>query len=239
MSKVLAGKTAVVTGGTRGIGFQIVKRLLEEGMAVAFCGRTAEGVDRALRELTETTGRADKVAGFAADITSSEEIEKFFAVVDERLGGVDVLVNNAGVGLFANVGEITPDQWRAVLDTNLTGTFLSSREAVRRMRNRGGGFIVNISSLAGKNAFAGGSAYNASKFGLNGFTEAMMLDVRYDNIRVSTIAPGSVSTEFRSGGGADWKIAPEDVAEVVVMVLSMAERTLISNVELRPSKPRK
>ncbi|MDX2151097.1 MAG: SDR family oxidoreductase [Bryobacteraceae bacterium] len=239
MSKALEGRRAVITGGTRGIGFAVARRLLEAGAAVAVCGRSNDGVEKAVAELTSLASDPDKVAGYPADITNRDQVSKLFEFVDQRLGGVDVLVNNAGIGLFANVADITFDEWRSVLDTNLTGAFLCSHEAVGRMRKRGGGAIVNISSLAGKNAFAGGAAYNASKFGLNGFTEAMMLDLRYDNIRVSTVAPGSVATEFRSGGSADWKIQPEDVADVVFMILSMPSRTLVSSVELRPSQPRK
>ena len=237
MDKILDGKVAVVTGGTRGIGRAIAGRLLREGASVAICGRSPEGVERALQELSQQAG--DKIIGKTVDVSRWEDVGAFFKFVDERLGGLDILVNNAGIGGFASVAEINPEDWRRIIGTNLTGVFYCCREALPRLRNRGRGFIVNISSLAGKNAFAGGAAYNASKFGLNGFSEAMMMDHRYDNIRVCSVMPGSVDTEFGSRpGAADWKIAPEDVAEVVLAVLRMPERTLISRVEIRPSKPR-
>jgi NADP-dependent 3-hydroxy acid dehydrogenase YdfG len=150
-------------------------------------------------------------------------------------------VNNAGIGVFKSTAELSVDDWTKTLETNLSGAFYCSKEALPRMRNREGGYIINISSLAGKNAFAGGAAYNASKFGLNGFSEAMMLDHRYEGVRVSCVMPGSVDTEFGRGdqNGADWKIAPEDVAEAVLMLLKTPVRTLISRIEMRPSKPRK
>jgi len=234
----LAGKVAVVTGGTRGIGRAIVERLLHERVSVAFCGRTRESADRALSALAG----AGKVSAHAADVTKPEEVERFFREVDDTFGGVDVLVNNAGAGIFRKVGDMTLDDWRRNIDLNLNGPFYCSREALARFRQRGGGFIVNISSLAGRNAFSGGAGYNASKFGLNGFSEAMMLDHRHDNVRVSYIMPGSVASEFSGGpsnraGDKSWMIAPEDVAEAVTMVLSMPSRTMVSRVEMRPSRP--
>jgi NADP-dependent 3-hydroxy acid dehydrogenase YdfG len=164
-------------------------------------------------------------------------------LVDENFGGVDILINNAGVGIFQAAAELKPEDWTRTLETNLTGAFHCCQEALSRFRRRGGGFIINIGSLAGRNAFAGGAAYNASKFGLLGFTEALMLDHRNENVRVSTIMPGSVATEFsREAGsgahGSEWKIAVDDVAEVVVAILKMPERTLVSRVEMRPSRPR-
>lgn len=236
MGAFLLGKTAIVTGGTRGIGRAIAEALLDARAAVVICGRHAATLERAVEELAQD-GR--RVAGCVADVSRWEDVERLFAFTDERFGGVDILVNNAGVGVFAPVAELSLEDWRRVIETNLTGAFYCSRAAIPRMRARGGGFIVNISSLAGKNPFAGGAAYNASKFGLNGFSEAMMLDYRHDDIRVSTIMPGSVATEFSSGDGADWKIAPEDIAEIVLAVLRMPARTLISRVEVRPSRPRK
>jgi 3-oxoacyl-[acyl-carrier protein] reductase len=149
-------------------------------------------------------------------------------------------VNNAGVGVFKSTAELTVEDWQKTLETNLSGVFYCCHEALPRLKQRVGGYIINISSLAGKNAFASGAAYNASKFGLNGFTEAMMLDHRYDKVRVSYVMPGSVDTEFSSGSArADWKIAPEDIGEIVLMLLKMPERTLVSRVEVRPSRPLK
>jgi NAD(P)-dependent dehydrogenase (short-subunit alcohol dehydrogenase family) len=214
--------------------------LLAEGASVAICGLRQESVDRALQEL-EAAG-AGRVAGKAADIRNPEEIAALFRFVDARFGGLDVLVNNAGVGVFGPVGDLAPEDWKSTIETNLGGVFYCSREALVRFAARGGGYIVNIGSLAGSNAFAGGAAYNASKFGLNGLSDAMMQDVRSQNVRVSTVAPGSVATGFGGHGqdsGSDWRIWPEDVAEIVRMLLKMPPRTLVSRVEVRPSKPRK
>ncbi len=175
-----------------------------------------------------------------AIVSKLEDVERFFAQVDQRFGGVDILINNAGIGVFKSVADLTPEEWRRTIDVNLSGAFYCSHAALPRMKTRGGGYIVNISSLAGKNPFAGGAAYNASKFGLNGFSEAMMMDHRYDNIRVSYVMPGSVDTAFGVGASpAAWKIQSEDVAEVVMMLLRVPARTLVSRVEIRPSQPRK
>jgi NAD(P)-dependent dehydrogenase (short-subunit alcohol dehydrogenase family) len=237
----LTGKIAIVTGGTRGIGHAIAGRLLADGAAVAICGRTQASVDAALRQL-ESLGPG-RVAGFAADVTHAEKVRTFFERVDERFGGLDILVNNAGEGVFRKVGEMTPEDWHRNIDLNLNGPFYCSREALDRFRRCGEGYIINISSLAGKNAFSGGAGYNASKFGLNGFSEAMMLDHRHDNVRVSYVMPGSVDTRFSGergqGGDNSWKIAPEDVAEVVALLLRMPARTMVSRVEMRPSRPPK
>jgi 3-oxoacyl-[acyl-carrier protein] reductase len=239
----LAGRTAVVTGATRGIGLSIARALADAGATVAICGRSQSGVDEAVSRLTNQSQR--KVVGKAADVRTSTDVAALFEWVDRETGGPDVLVNNAGLGVMKSAAELTVDEWRQTIDTNLSGVFYCSREALGRMKNRGRGYIINIGSLAGKNAFAGGAAYNASKFGLTGLSEAMMLDHRYDNVRVSHIMPGSVDTEFsaRSTGGgsakADWKIAPEDIGEIVLMLLRMPERTLVSQIEVRPAKPRK
>ncbi len=237
----LNGKFAIVTGGTRGIGRAISERLLKDGAAVAICGRDAEGVARAVGEM-RPLGR---VFGAAADVSKVESVRAFFRAVDAEFGALDILVNNAGQGFYKKVGEMTPEEWHGNIDLNLNGSFYCAHEALARFAKRGGGFIVNISSLAGRNPFAGGAGYNASKFGLNGFTEALMLDHRHDNVRVSSIMPGSVDTEFSGIPGkprpedTSWMIAPEDVAEAVSMVLRMPERTMVSRVEIRPSRPKK
>ena len=236
----LSGKLAVVTGGTRGIGRAIAERLLREGAAVAICGRSNQSVDTALGAL-RPLGR---VIGNACDVTQVDQVSAFFAAVDREFGGLDILVNNAGKGVFGKVADLTPDEWRANIELNLNGPFYCSREALARFRKRGGGFVVNISSLAGKNPFSGGAGYNASKFGLNGFSEALMLDHRYDNVRVASIMPGSVDTGVFGGpadrtGDTSWMIAPEDVAETVAMVLRMPARTMVSRIEMRPAQPRK
>jgi len=235
----LAGKFAVVTGGTRGIGRAIAERLLREGAAVALCGRSTDAVERACQEMA-VLGR---VFGEAADVTDASAVRKFFHAVDDAFGALDILVNNAGAARFRKIGEMTPEDWHYQIDLNLNAAFYCAHEAVPRMIRRGGGSIVNISSLAAKNAFSGGAAYNAAKAGLNAFTDALMLDHRHDNIRVTTIMPGSVDTGFSAGErrppDTSWMIAPEDIAEIVSLVLRMPARTMVSSVEVRPSRPRK
>ena len=236
MSTDLKGKRAIVTGGTRGIGRAIARALLEAGVDVAICGRSQQNVEQAVSELGSLTSQ--RIVGKTANVADASEVSAFFQFVEERLGGFDILVNNAGVGIFRSAGELSLDEWHSIIDTNLSGVFYCCREAIPRMKAQGGGFIVNVSSLAGKNPFAGGSAYNASKFGLNGFSEAMMMDHRHDNIRVSYIMPGSVDTEFGTKTEpAAWRIAPEDIAATVIHVLTMPGRTLISRVEMRPWRP--
>jgi len=237
MDTFLVGKNAVVTGGTRGIGRAIAEALALAGAGVAICGRTQANVESAVRQLTNKS--KSKVVAKVADVRNSTEVDSFFEYLDRELGQLDIVVNNAGVGIFKSTAELSVEEWQKTLDTNLSGVFYCCKEALRRIQNRGG-YIINISSLAGKNAFAGGAAYNASKFGLNGLSEAMMLDHRNENVKVSYILPGSVATEFSSSsGGEKWKIAPEDVAEIVLMLLKTPARTLISRVEVRPSKPLK
>ena len=229
---------ALVTGGSRGIGRAIAERLLEQGARVAICGRGQAALDSALKEMRARHG--DAVYGQTADVGRADQVSALFRSLDERFGKLDVLVNNAGIGLFSPTAELTAEQWRQVIDTNVNGAFYCAHEALARFRNGKGGYVINISSLAGKNPFAGGAAYNASKFALNGFSEAMMLDHRYDNVRVTYIMPGSVDTEFRPGTPrAEWKIQPEDVADIVLMLLHMPARTLVSRVEVRPAKPKK
>ncbi len=234
----LTGRTALVTGATRGIGFAIARALAGAGATVAICGRDQEGVDQAVRRLTnESKG---KVVGKVADVRASTDVAKLFEWLDGETEGLDILVNNAGLAVMKSTAELTVEDWQRTIETNLSGAFYCSREALRRLKNRGRGYIIQIGSLAGKNAFAGGAAYNASKFGLNGLSEAMMLDHRHDNVRVTHVMPGSVDTGFGGGpAGADWKIAPEDIGEIVLMLLRMPERTLVSQVEVRPAKPRK
>jgi 3-oxoacyl-[acyl-carrier protein] reductase len=240
MENFLQGKNALVTGGSRGIGRAVAAALLRAGASVAICGRAKQTLDTAVKELKGESRGA--VIGKVADICSVGDVKAVFELVDEQLGGLDILVNNAGIGVFQTVAEMSVEEWRRTIETNLTGAFLCSREAIPRFRNRGAGFIINISSLAGKNPFKTGAAYNASKFGLNGFSEAMMLDHRYDNVRVCYVMPGSVDTEFSpraENKKTEWKIAAEDIGEIVLGVLRMPERTLISRVEVRPTKPAK
>jgi 3-oxoacyl-[acyl-carrier protein] reductase len=238
--ETLTGKIAAVTGATRGIGRAIAERLLREGASVAICGRSPESTRRAVDEMTQF----GHVFGHSADIANVEQVKGFFEAIDGEFSGLDILVNNAGTGLFRKVAEMTPEEWHGNIDLNLNGAFYCSREALTRFSKRGGGFILNISSLAGKNAFSGGAAYNASKAGLNLFSEALMLDHRHDNVRVCSILPGSVDTQFGGGSarrqtGTSWMIAPEDVAEAAAMALRMPARTMVSSIEMRPSRPQK
>jgi len=238
MNTFLTGKNALVTGGTRGIGLAVAEALLDARASVVVCGRSEETVKSAVSHLTNKS--KSKVLGKVADVRSNTEVSDLFKMIDHELGGLDILVNNAGIGIFKSTAELSVEDWQKTLETNLSGVFYCCREALPRMTERGGGYIVNISSLAGKNAFSGGAAYNASKFGLNGFSEAMMLDHRYEKVRVSYVMPGSVDTEFSSRAArADWKIAPADIGEIVLMLLRMPERTLVSRIEVRPSRPLK
>ena len=233
----LQDKIAVVTGGSRGIGRAIAEALVRKGTKVVICGRDAAALGEAVKDLSAE----GEISGKTCDVGRWEDVEHFFEFVVETYGGVDVLVNNAGVGRFAPVDELSLDDWRAVIDTNMSGVFYCTRAAVPLMRKRGGGFILNIGSLAGKNPFAGGAAYNASKFGLNGFSEAMMMDLRHDDIRVSQIMPGSVQTDFRPGGseGGEWKLDPAEIASTALHLIETPDRNLASRVEMRPSKPPK
>ena len=236
----IENQVAVVTGGTKGIGKAIASSLLEQRAKVVICARSKADVDRCVGELAAKA--AGRIAGTVCDVGNLEQVRGLVAFAAERFGGIDILVNNAAVGLFAGVSDITPEQWRQVIDTNLTGVFYCCHAAIPHLKKRGGGYIINISSLAGKNPFKGGSAYNASKFGLNGFSEAIMQDLRYDNIRVSYVMPGSVNTRFGQhevSSDSSWKLAPEDVAQVVVGLLQHDPRSLPSAVEMRPSKPKK
>ncbi len=229
----LDGKLAVVTGGNRGIGRGIVEALAREGARVALTARGASDAERAAREI------GAGVVGIACDVRSFELVQRLFREVDRQLGGLDILVNNAGIGVFGPASEMDPEDWRAVVETNLNGPFYCCHEAVPRMKRRGGGYIFNISSLAGKNPIQNGAAYNASKFGLNGFSEALMLEVRYDGIKVSYLMPGSVATDFGRGSAAKatWALTPADVGQVVVDLLRAPAHALYSRVEMRPSQP--
>ncbi len=238
--QTLTGKAAFVTGGSRGIGLAIARALLAEGAQVTITGLDEAHLSAARRQL-EGAGPGS-VEALRADVRKYDDVRHAVDATVARFGGLDYLVNNAGVGVFADVADMTPEQWARVIDTNLTGVFYACHAALPHLRKRGGGFIVNISSLAGKNAFTGGSAYCASKSGLNAFSEALMQEVRYDNIRVSSVMPGSVATGFSGNDearGSDWKISPDEVAEVVLNLLRHNPRSLPSRVELRPSKPRK
>jgi NAD(P)-dependent dehydrogenase (short-subunit alcohol dehydrogenase family) len=229
----LDGKVAVVTGGSRGIGRAIGQSLAGEGATVFLTARTEEAAQRAAR------GIGQGAVGVGCDVRHHDQVARLFRRLVEGAGGLDILINNAGIGTFGPVADMSPEDWRAVIDTNLSGVFYCCREAIPLMRTRGGGDIVNVSSLAGKNPFANGAAYNASKFGLNGFSEALMMEVRYDGIRVAYVMPGSVATEFGRGSTqkAGWALTAEDVAQGVLALLRAPRRALFSRIEMRPSQP--
>ncbi|HQZ95697.1 MAG TPA: SDR family oxidoreductase [Pyrinomonadaceae bacterium] len=233
----LANKVAVVTGGTKGIGYAIAEKLLDAGASVFICGRTVSAVEGALK----TLALRGKAVGRSCDVRNDEQVRSILADCERVLGGVDILVNNAGIGIMGKtVEQITPDEFRQTVETNLFGVYYACHYAVPLMKIRGGGYIINISSLAGQNAHPKMAAYNASKFGLNGFSEALMQEVRQDDIKVSYICPGSVNTYFGNDTPSAekmWQIQPEDIAEVVIDLLKMDARTLPSKVEIRPSKP--
>jgi 3-oxoacyl-[acyl-carrier protein] reductase len=232
--------TAIVTGGSRGIGFAIAQAILDDGGRVMITGRDAARVDAAVAALVDRVGEAARVAGSAVDVRNRGAVERLVADVANRFGGFNTLINNAGVGAFSEVAVMTDDDWDHVIQTNLTGVFYCCRAAIPRLK-MSGGWIINIASLAGRNYFAGGAAYCASKAGLIAFTEALMQEVRFDNIRVSVVMPGSVETDFGgpTHGKTDtssWKLTPDDVAEAVMSLLRHPARSLPSRIEIRPAK---
>jgi 3-oxoacyl-[acyl-carrier protein] reductase len=225
-------RIAIVTGGSRGIGRGIADALLAEGWKVWICSRSQGSVDSALKEM------GGQVQGRPVDVRDQGAVEGFVKEVVDAEGRIDCLINNAGLGHFGPVDEMSGDRFREVIETNLNGCFYFIRAVAPAMKKQGAGWIVNIASLAGKNPFAGGSAYNASKFGLVGLSEAAMLDLRPHGIRVASILPGSVATEFGGGHGeGSWKLQPADIASMVLHLLSYPDNALPSLVEMRPSRP--
>jgi 3-oxoacyl-[acyl-carrier protein] reductase len=234
---VMTGKVALVTGGSRGIGLATARALASRGGAVAITGTSDDTLTAACRDLERDA--AGRVLALRADVRSPSEMAAACAAAASRFGGLDALVNNAGVGLFRPVGEMTDDEWKLLFDTNVTGIFNATRAALPLLRARGGGWIVNVSSLSATAPFAGGAAYCATKAAVDAFTEALMQELRHDGIRVASVAPGSVDTSF-GGGGRDkssWALQPGDVAQVIVDLMSHAGRALPSRVEVRPSQP--
>ena len=236
----IQGKSAIVTGATRGIGLAVARAFLERRARVFICARTGADVERTVATLSEEYG--DHVQGAACDVRRFEQVRSLFARAKETLDGLDILINNAGIGSRSYVADMPVEEWDSTIQTNLSGVFYCCHEALPLMKQRGAGYVINIGSLAGKNAFPGGAAYCASKFALIGFSEALMQEVRYDHIRVSYVMPGSVNTSFGRSGRQDpetpWKLAPEDVALAVVNLIEMDPRALASRVELRPSEPK-
>jgi NAD(P)-dependent dehydrogenase (short-subunit alcohol dehydrogenase family) len=235
------GKSAVVTGATRGIGLAIARALLERGGRVLICARDKTDVAQTVASLRSEHG--NRVDGAACDVRSYDDVRSLFSDVRQTFGTLDILVNNAGIGSHSYVEHMPVEEWNATIETNLSGVFHCCHEVLPLMKGNGGGYIINIGSLAGKHASAGSAAYCASKFGLVGFSEALMQEVQYDHIRVSLVMPGSVNTSFGRSGGQDpsktWKLLPEDVAAVVINLLEMDPRALPSQVEIRPSEPKK
>jgi 3-oxoacyl-[acyl-carrier protein] reductase len=236
-----APTVAVVTGGSRGIGLAIATAFVSRGARVVITGRDEQHLRDAVAANT-TSATAGAIHGIRADISQADQAARAVDAAVEKFGGLDVLVNNAGIGTFAAVADMTVKEWQQTIETNLSGAFYCSQAAIPHLKRRGGGWIINISSLAAKNPFAGGAAYCASKAALNAFSEALMQELRYDNIRVSYVMPGSVATGFSGRGDdgkADWKIAPEDVADVVLDLVTFPARSLPSRIEIRPSRPQK
>src|SRR5258706_11024733 len=232
----LKGKTAIVTGGTKGIGRAIAEALIREDLSVCVAARTQVEIDQAVSEL------GNNAYGYVCDVRDYEQVTGLMTYTIMELGGLDILVNNAGIGIFETVEETSAEDFRAVLETNLFGVFYCCHEAIPEMRRRGDGYIINISSLPGANPHPTKAAYNASKFGLNRFSEALMQEVRHDGIKVSYIMPGSVNTEFGGDSPSDeksWQLTPQDIARVVVDLLHHDDRALPSRVEIRPSRPPK
>jgi hypothetical protein len=237
--KTLNTKVALITGGTKGIGFGTAKALMAQGIHVAITSRSTAAAENAAKELEEQCATEAKALGIKADVRSLESQQDAVKQVMDTFGQLDIVIANAGLGHFGSIEDLTSKQWNEVIDTNLTGVFNSIKASVAALKKTKGYFIT-ISSLAGTNFFAGGSAYNASKFGVTGFTQAIMLDLRQHDIKVSTIMPGSVATHFNGNDPSDndaWKIQIEDIGELVVDLIKMNPRTLPSKIEVRPTMP--
>ena len=240
MAIELSNKVAIVTGGSKGIGRAIAESLVTAGAGVAITARNDDEIGSTVTELKKLG--AGTAAGYVCDVRDYEQVKSVVAEVAKEFGGLDILINNAGVGIFAPVESMSVEDFRAVLETNVFGVFYCCHEATPLMKQRGGGYIINISSLAGANPHPRMAAYNASKFGLNGFSEALMQEVRHDGIKVSYIMPGSVNTAFggdEPSAEKSWQLQPHDIAQVVMNLLEFPERSLPSRVEIRPSIPPK
>ncbi len=230
-------KTALITGGSKGIGYAIAEALLREDWKVAITGRKAKDVDEAVTKLNAI--KKGNAIGLVADVRNFDQQKETVEKLLRTFGQLDALIANAGVGFFGSIEKLEPKYWHDTIDTNLTGVFYSVKACYEALKKTNG-YIITIGSLAGTNFFAGGSSYNASKFGLLGFTQALMLDARAHQIKVSTIMPGSVATNFNDHTPNEqdaWKIQPEDIGKLVLDLLTMNPRTLPSKIEVRPSLP--
>ena len=236
----LKNKVALITGGTKGIGYGVAQSLMKQGINVAITSRTKASAEKAAQKLNSDTSNGAKALGLEADVRNFESQEKAVKNTLSEFGKLDIVIANAGLGHFGSIEELTVEQWQETIDTNLTGVFYTLKASVEALK-KNKGYYITISSLAGTNFFAGGSAYNASKFGVTGFTQAAMLDLRKHEVKVSTIMPGSVSTHFGGNspeeGNEGWKIQIEDVGELVVDLLKMNPRTLPSKIEVMPTLP--
>lgn len=236
----LAGKVAIVTGSTKGIGLAIAEHLARAGASVVVTSRTQTDVDHTAKKLNDAGG--GQVLGIACDVRDPDACASLVQQTVDQLGRLDILVNNAGVGRFAPLGELSVEDWKLQIETNLGGVFYCSTAALPHLSASGDGFIINIGSLAGRNPFGGGVGYNATKFGLVGMTEAMMLDIRYQDVRVSMVMPGSVNTYFSGREPAaerDWRLEADDCALAVMQLLAYPKEAHVSRIEMRPSQPRK
>lgn len=235
----LKHKVALVTGGTKGIGYGIAQALLSEGIHVAITSRDESSAQKAAGALNANASNDAKAIGIKADVRDYKSQQNAVKIILEHFNQLDIVIANAGLGHFASIEDLSVEQWQETIDTNLTGVFYSIKASVDALK-KSKGYFITISSLAGTNFFANGSAYNASKFGVTGFTQAVMLDLRKHNVKVSTIMPGSVATYFNDHSpNADdaWKIQIEDIGELVLDLLKMNPRTLPSKIEVRPTMP--
>ena len=235
----LQGKVAFITGGSKGIGFGIAQVLLQKGVHVAITSRSFESAQKAANQLSVFAADSAKVLALKADVRDYQQQQDAVKATESTLGSIDIVIANAGLGVFGSIEDITIEGWNQVIETNLTGVFYTLKSTLSSLK-KNKGYYITISSLAGTNFFAGGTAYNASKFGVTGFTQAAMLDLRAHGIKVSTIMPGSVSTYFNGNEPSQedaWKIQQEDIGELVVDLLKMNPRTLPSKIEVRPSSP--
>jgi 3-oxoacyl-[acyl-carrier protein] reductase len=236
MRKINKPRNAIITGATAGIGLATAREFLDRGHNVYICGRQAERLANALTGLVADFGN-ERISGSICDVRSLTAVEEMVAIAGARFGRIDTLINNAGIGFVTAFEDITPDQWEEIIDTNLTGVFNCCRATLPWLKKSEGADIVNMGSRSGRYSFRGGVGYNATKFGLQGFTEALFLDLHQYGIRVSLVAPGTVATGFGGATEEDWHISPKDVAKVVGDIIASDARAAVNWVEIRPARP--